>query len=324
MIEILPITDNKTVIVTLVVGKSYEDLWTRFAAENWKSYCIKHGIGLYIENKDLDCEPQPKKKQWQKLLLGDSILKINPSIQLICYLDSDILINPHSPNIFDFHISNTIGLVSSINNLPFKREIVLRRIAFFRKNFVSSNYPLDSALFISNKDMYAYHNFVEQPDYACTGVIMFESKNSNFLKSIFEKYKLPLTSITDGGEEPFVNYELQKNFSINWLDYKFQAQWLYEMALNYPFLYLELYNSKLFAKCIQATLLNNYFLHFSGSWSEGSDWQNRKIFKLKKWNRILSSYYEYLKQPVFGKPVGKITPKLKRLYRVNFLIKNLK
>ena len=142
------------------------------------------------------------------------------------------------------------------------------------------------------------------------------------LKSIFEKYKPPFISITDGGEEPYVNFELQRNCSINWLNYKFQAQWLYEMAANYPFLYLELNNSKLFAKCIRASLLNNYFLHFSGSWSEGSDWENKKIFRSKKWNGVLSGYYDYLKQPVYGRPVGKIIPKLRKRRRVYFWLKN--
>ena len=322
MIEILPVSKNKTAIVTLVIGKSYKDLWSSFAFKNWESYCLKYGIGLYIEDQDLDGGINPKKKQWQKLLLGDSLLKISPQVETICYLDSDILINPFAPNIFESHIPNTMALVSSIYNLPFDRELVLRRIAYFRRNFVSSNYPLDSALFISNKDMYAYHNFSEQPDYACTGVIMFDSKDSNVLKSIFEKYKPPFISITDGGEEPYVNFELQRNCSINWLNYKFQAQWLYEMAANYPFLYLELNNSKLFAKCIRASLLNNYFLHFSGSWSEGSDWENKKIFRSKKWNGVLSGYYDYLKQPVYGRPVGKIMPKLRKRKRVYSWLKN--
>ena len=37
MIEILPVSKNKTAIVTLAIGNSYKDLWTSFAFKNWES-----------------------------------------------------------------------------------------------------------------------------------------------------------------------------------------------------------------------------------------------------------------------------------------------
>ncbi len=320
MIEILPLTDKKTALVTLAIGKDYLNSWEKFALPSWVQYCKKHGIGLFVEDKNLDIDDFPKKKQWQKLLLGAKLLELEPDLNLFCYLDTDILINPFAPDIFSFHSSGKISLVSSINRLPFDRSLILRRVAFFRKNFIDSNYPLDSALFISNSEMYNYHKVPVQPDYACTGVIMCDAYAALFLKEIFYKYKMPFESITDGGEEPLVNYEIQSNMPVNWLDYKFQAQWIYEIAWNYPFLYME-NNPKASAKCIRTSLMNNYFLHFSGSWSEGHDWENPYIFKSKLWNEALNRFYDYLSTPVYGKPAGKLLPRKKVFRPIRFLKK---
>jgi hypothetical protein len=310
MLEIIAPKEKNCAIVTLAVGKEYLKAWEKYSKPSWVNYCKKYGIGLYVETKDLDFDNPPKKKQWQKLLLGTTLNKLNPKIETICYIDTDVLINEFAPNIFDYHIKGTVGLISQFNNLPLERLIALRRVAFLRKNFISDNYPLDSALFMENRDLYAYQQLEPQTDFACSGVILFDSSPvSFFMRDIFKKYKMPINSITDGGEEAHVNYEIQNNFSINWLDYKFQALWVYEIAWKYPFLYLEPGNQKLTAKCIRSSLMGNYFLHFSGSWAEGNHWENKHIFNSKVWNKMLKEYFTYLKTPVTGNPVGKVLPK---------------
>jgi hypothetical protein len=320
--EILPITDKKSALVTLAIGKDYLESWEKFALPSWIQYCKKYGIGLFVEDQNLDRDEFPKKKQWQKLLLGAKLLELEPDLSTFCYLDTDILINPYSPDIFSFHSSGKISLVSSINQLPFDRSLILRRVAFFRKKFIDSTYPLDSALFITNSEMYNYHKVSVQPDYACTGLIMCDASAAPFLKEIFYKYKMPVESITDGGEEPLVNYEIQSNMPVNWLDYKFQAQWIYEIAWNYPFLYMK-NNRKFSAECIRISLMNNYFLHFSGSWSEGHDWENPNIFNSKFWNSTLHEFYDYMSIPVYGKPVGKLLPGKKDYGLLRFFKKKL-
>ena len=50
--------------------------------------------------------------------------------------------------------------------------------------------------------------------------------------------------------------------------------WLYEIANNYPFLYVpELRDERLLKACIENTLMKYDFLHFAGSWMEGSHWR---------------------------------------------------
>jgi hypothetical protein len=312
MKQILPLSAAKTAIVTLAIGDGYLEAWEKSSMPSWIAYCEKNGIGLFVETDDLDFADVPKKKQWQKLLLGSTLERIHPDTKLICYIDTDVLINEYAPNIFESHKRGTVGLISQFKDLPLDRLHSLRRVAYFRRNYVSDNYPLDSALFMDNEALYRYQDLLPQEDFACSGVILFESGTaSEFMAAMFKRYQMPLKSITDGGEEAHVNFELQSNFEINWLEYKFQALWLYEMAWKYPFLYLEQGDSELMAKCIRASLMGNYFLHFSGSWNEGDHWENPHIFESKEWNKILREFFEYLKTPVTGKPVGKILPKYK-------------
>jgi hypothetical protein len=135
MLEIVPSTNNKTAIVTLAVGEAYEKPWRKYALPSWLKYCKKYGIGLYVQNVNLDGAINPKKKQWQKLLLGVEIEKLHRGIEAICYLDTDILINSHAPNIFNYHKKGTVGLVSKFSNLP-------EELPFYEINSSILNIPL--------------------------------------------------------------------------------------------------------------------------------------------------------------------------------------
>ena len=168
-------------LVTLAFGGKYLDYWQSNAANNWKRYCDFHDLGLIVIDSPLcpDSDKNWKKAHWQKLLVGEFLSEKLPNINNICFLDSDILINPLSPNIFDNYNSSTIALTSLRKNLPYPYDDVLRRMAFLRHTHHDSKYPLDSALFISTADLYSYHNLPAMHDVACTGLIVFNASNPN-------------------------------------------------------------------------------------------------------------------------------------------------
>ena len=104
----------------------------------------------------------------------------------ICHLDTDILISPIAPNIFEFHKEDKISVVSLRKNLPFSYDLALKKTAFFRNKYYDQKYPLDSALFISVNDLYSHHD-LEVPkiaDETCSGVYVF---NCNKYSDFFEK-----------------------------------------------------------------------------------------------------------------------------------------
>ena len=91
------------------------------------------------------------------------------------------------------------------------------------------------------KQVAKFHNFrnaKKMQNYFCSGLFIFNHKiYSKFLEKIYEKYDKKFISLT-GGDEPIMNYEFQKQgIYLNWIDYKYQAIWVYEMANKFPFLY---------------------------------------------------------------------------------------
>jgi hypothetical protein len=307
VIEILSGRKSGQAIVTLAVGHNYEASWKINAFPALEEYCTKHNIGLYIQNESLDAAPVKKKIQWQKLLLPIELQKNFQFIKDFCYIDTDVIVNVNAPSVFSYN-DNRIALVSQFKNLPFELSLVLRRIAFYRHHLYSKDYPLDSSLFMTIKQIYDYHDLIPQQDYACTGFIMGSiSEHSEKFREIYLKYDANVKSLTEGGEEPLLNYELQNQFDINWLPYKFQALWLYEMASHYPFLYEELVDSEMIVNCVQTSIDNNFFLHFAGGWHE-----SEMISKLNKLNYKFqknTEFYEYMNTPVTGKSVGRVLPK---------------
>jgi len=294
-------------IVTTAVGHKYLNSWKNYALPLWVKYADKYDLGIIVLSQELITKDSPKYKKihWQKLLILTELESRFDFVTNICLLDTDILINPSAPNIFESYDEGSVGLVSLRKNLPFPYLDCLKRISFYRHKFYSKDYPLDSGIFISLEDLYLFHNLTPQSDEACTGVMLFNIKNhADLTKSFFYKYDSDVESITNGGEQTHVNYEIQSNCKVQWLDYKFQAIWVYEMAWKYPFLYKNS-DESIIRNCIESSLLSNYFLHFAGSWHESQMW---KIDGLFSDYRLLEEYSQYLSSTVTGKPLGMIKP----------------
>lgn len=302
------------VLATLAIGDMYLDNFNKYALSSWLMYCNQFDLGLVLFDEqmiDINSENW-KKPNWQKLLIGECLKKYDKSIANVCYLDTDILISPLAPNIFDFHESEKISVVSQINNLPYPEAVVKRRIAFNRHNFYSDSYPLDSALFASLDQIYGYHNLPSQSDYFCTGVYVFNLENhADMMAEWFYKYPKNIKTLTNGGEEAVLNYELQKYGALSMLPYEFQSLWNYEMAWKYPFLYWNrgkgADSDSLIRQCIQSSLLSNHFLHFAGSWYESDMWKMPKILD-ENMLIFFQSYDDYLRKDLTGKPVGMVKP----------------
>ena len=205
---------SQNYLVTIAIGKKVINRWRKFLKTNWIKYCKKNKIGLIIITDDLIDKKDVywKKATWQKMLIG-KYLKDNFSkkINNICYLDSDIIINPLAPNIFNFHQINKISVVSMINNLPYDLLNTRKKISYYRNNFYSKKYPLDSALFMSNKKIYQYHKLKPQKDYFCAGMFVF---NLNYfaeeMSKWFFKYKRNIKSITGHGDQTMKFLEQKK------------------------------------------------------------------------------------------------------------------
>lgn len=303
---------SKNILTTIAIGNEYYESWHKNSFPSWKKYCIQNDLGLVVFKTDLIPFEDKfwKKATWQKMLIADTLKKSSLLVKNVCYLDTDILINYKSPNIFDDYDSETIGLVSIDKNMPFSHNESRRKVSFLRHKYYDKKYPLDSAILMSSDKIYAYHNLPVQDDFACMGLIVFNVDNhSKLMRNWFNKYDRNVESITNGGDQSHINYEILSWGNITWFDYKFQAIWIYEMAMKYPFLYnYGKENLSLIKECVEASLMSNYFLHFAGAWHESEMWKLGDIFEKNKKRKEIEEYYEYLDEPVTGSPKGIIKP----------------
>ena len=306
---------SRNILATIAIGKTYLDDWEANAMPSWLDYCNRHDLGLVLFDVDLIAQEDPlwKKATWQKMLIGSLLSDKLPSVYNVCYLDTDILISPFAPNIFENYQSEKIGLISQLNNLPYPLHETLRRLAFMRHHYYDNKYPLDSALFMNIQQYYDFHDVEPQLDIACMGVFVFNVENhQKLMRSWFNKYDKNVDTLTGGGDEPLINFEMQAWGNIQWFPYKFQAIWNYEMSWKYHFLYdFGRYNKDLIQECIEASLYSNHFLHFAGSWFESDMWKLGPVFNGKKKINLARDFEEYLKQPVSGMPQGLIKPSKK-------------
>ena len=285
----------------------------KYAYHTWEMYCHRHDLGLILFDEDLISPDHPKwkKANWQKYLIPSAIVDDGLAVNNVCHLDTDILISPLAPNIFDQHDERKIGVVSLRTGLPYPHLELCRRLAFARNRHYSNDYPLDSALFISLTDLYSSIKAPVQRDEACSGVFVFSVQtHKDLFSGFYGNYEKTVASPTSGGDQTHFNYLVQSNNLQHWLDYRFQAQWTYEMAWKYPFLYSNFRDDHQVIKtCIEASLFSNYFLHFAGSWYESEMWEQVKVFDTPESLEMFRAFDEYMKIPVYGKPLGAIKPK---------------
>ncbi len=296
-------------IVTIAIGEKTLQDWEENALETWLPYCDKWDLGLICITSSLIHEKSElwKKATWQKLLIPTHLDAVYPEVTRVCYLDSDILISPIAQDIFLAVPTGTIGLVSMYESLPYDRKDTLDRISYFRNITSGGKYPLDSSLYISLEDLYAFHDLGVQEDYACMGLIVFDTDNSkiHLFREYFETYTRNIVSITNGGDQTHLNFHIQSDFRVCWLEYKWQALWVYEAANKYPSAFwAEDYSSAL--EDIAGSLSVNFILHFPGSWPESQVWKKSRDLKSTKVFKSLPGFLESKKVNRTGKPVGVI------------------
>jgi len=306
---------SKNILTVIALGDDFYLNWHKHAFPGWEKYCKRHKLGLVVFKKDLISVKDKlwKKATWQKLLIAESLKNSSLSVENVCNLDADILINYKAPNIFDEYVPETIGLVSMVENLPFSMKEARRKVSFLRNRYYDQKYPLDSSIFMTLEQTYSNNNLPVQENYACSGLIMFNINNhAELMRNWFNKYDINELVLSTGEQQlsdPIFNYEIQNWGNISWLDYKFQALWNFEMVIKYPFLYKYGRNKEnLIRECIEASLMTNYFLHFAGSWYESDMFEIGEVLGSKEKISEIEDYYQYLATPVTGIRKGVIKP----------------
>ncbi len=305
VIEILK-SKSHNYIVTIVIGEEYLNNWKRYFSESWIKYANKYDLGILIVVDDLLARENNrwKKATWQKLLIpGIFAEKV---VGLCCYVDSDILINPFAPNIFDEYQAGKVGVVSIRKRLPYPQREVTKRLAYLRQRYLDKDYPLDSSLFMTTTQLYNYHNFADQNDEFCAGVLLFDPNEmrAKFL-DWFNLYPSNVDSITQGGDQTHLNFHIISEGLQNWLDYRYQAIWVYEVSWNFRELYEQKFsNLNQNQAAIWQVLANNHFLHFAGGSADSNFYLKLSNINIDHFVDYWKDYFEYQQKLPEGRPRG--------------------
>jgi hypothetical protein len=296
-------------LVTTAMGDGYLERWQLHSRQSWIQYAERHSLGVICIYKELieADDAMYKNGSWQKLLAPKAVVQRFPQIERICLLDTDIRIGPFAPNIFDDAPGGVYSVVSLLNGLPYPKEEVTRRMAFFRHNIYSRDYPLDSALVGDVFQEFRDLEIAPPKDYFCGGLVLMDASHSQEMADWF--FEVEDSERYDSWEQTHLNFWVQARPHA-FLPYEYQAIWNYEMAFHYPFLYelgVGILNSEVAQSCVSASLWNNHFLHFAGSWHESLGWQmghgrNSTI------DNFATAFSNFRSQDLKGARVGKILP----------------
>jgi len=297
-------------LVTTAMGTGYFDKWSKHSLPSWIEYAERYGLGIICITEELinPGSARYKNGSWQKLLAPKELATRFPQADRIAMLDTDIRIGPLAPNIFCEAKPGVYSVVSLLKNLPFPKEEVLRRMAFFRHTFYSKSYPLDSFLLGDVFQEFRDLDLAPAPnDYFCAGLIVLDVGHADQMSQWFFEV---IDGNLDAWEQTHLNYWIQ-NEPHEWLPYEFQAIWNYEMAWKYPFLYEsgEAVNSLSQTQaCVEASLWNNHFLHFAGSWYESNAWLANQVIESGSFFQRARTFDSFRNSTVTGNKVGKRVP----------------
>ena len=268
----------KKAIATLTIGKRYETNFSKYCQSLWSLYAQKHGFDLVIINDHLDNSPRAKSRSaaWQKcLILSHENLQ---NYDRVVWVDSDIMINPHSPDIVANVPLEKIGAVDEYASPSQEQHsfYLERTYEYWSRQNVN---------FLNNPTAKSFHQDfgldIDVESVVQTGVMILSPKyHKELLEHVYYNYEDNGSAYYNYEMRP-LSYEILKNDLAFWLSPKFNQLWIFWKQFHYPFLdsysnpltktiakvlrKVNLERVALNEKCVTTAFLNNYFLHFAGT-----------------------------------------------------------
>jgi lipopolysaccharide biosynthesis glycosyltransferase len=162
----------KTAVVTLCIGKDFEGI-AKFTHPTIKQYANRIGADFIVINSIKIGTERPHFEKFQLYSLLDKYNRI-------FYVDTDVIISPNCPNVFEIVPESMFG-------------------AFIESNFQKR----DNLIEFIQKKLGRIH---WKKTYFNSGVMVFSRKH----KHIFNRYNGLNTAWGDTGEQTQLNYNLQK------------------------------------------------------------------------------------------------------------------
>lgn len=269
---------NQRALVTLAVGAKFRSRFDRLCTPSWTRYAQRHGLDVVVFDRPLDTSDRALRRSpaWQKCLVAEQ-----PELaayEQVTWIDADIIINAETaPCIFDYVPVDRVGGVNDLH-YPDPQRHDAAVLAVWRHWHLQSGRTEFTDM--PSDDFYTSWGLPEELDQILqTGVIVFNPRRHGPLfRKVYDNYEDKGDGRWNYEMRPLC-YELIKAGLVEWIDTRFNAQWLYDMGLYYPFLLQRPGRisrmmkkigllppvEQLRRKCLAASLQNAYFLHFCGA-----------------------------------------------------------
>ena len=276
----------KKAIVTLTLGKKYENLFNTNCKNNWEKYCEKFNYDLIVINQSLDNSKRSRERSpaWQKLLILSQEWSNN--YDQIVWIDSDVIINYKSAgDISKIVEKENIGAVDAYS-IPSKEiyQLSLKR--------AYDNWSKNGVKYISNLKPEEYYlkrgiNVTDINEVVQTGVFVCSGANHRkIFEHIYYNYEDINKTAEWNFEMPAMSYELIKAGLVQWIpnEYNYNVydiissyysfiffkkdifinKILYSLINKFVYKNNQAYLTSLQIKCLNQVYNNGYFVHFAG------------------------------------------------------------
>lgn len=251
---------ERRAIVTLAIGAEFRRRWSEICSQNWSRYAARHGYDIICIEEPLDSSERAQRRSpaWQKCLVLSQ--PFSARYDRIVWMDSDILLNPHAPDVSEGVPCDKVGAVDEfgIPTPEMHRLVRLKDYARWRRLRVP---------FIDNPDPHAYYSVYGLPrgfgQVVQTGVMVLSpGHHRDLLERTYGTYE-------DRGpgwnyEMRPLSYELMAADAVHWIDPAFNFLYGIYESLHFPFL-AESDDPARRADCLREARRNTHFLHFAGS-----------------------------------------------------------
>jgi hypothetical protein len=263
---------TKNAIVTLNIGRKWEERFRSDFLPAWEVYAEKHGITVVNITRPLDESTRAKSRSpaWQKLLVHKAMEVA--SFERVAWVDSDIMIRPDAPDIFEACPVDKVAATDDYST-PTSEDHAALMDALYRK------WDAKKVPYTSNRTPAEYYRAYgidcDLRSVVQTGVLVFCPEiHGGLFEKVYQNYEAGSSQTLNHEMRP-LSFELLTGGCVQWISTKFNMQWSYYKQLYYPFLdepsCMEFLRwpkisirEKVLSACVNTAFGNNYFLHFAG------------------------------------------------------------
>ena len=258
---------NKNAIVTIAVG-DYLKVWDEVCRAGWELYGEKFGIDIIVIAYTIDNseEAASRSPAWQKLLILDQYWS-NYYHQII-WVDADIMIMPHAPNILSSHKDHRkISLVGGSLLHMEDRQLSSAQYHFY---FELDHYHSTSPEYIPETRRQRIEAFTESEGADLSGgayntgvMVLSPNHHRDLFKSVYRRKQ-----ISRNYEQSFLSYEINELDIANIISPRFNWVLAESAAMTCPEVLVSALTPSIFniiLDIIKTETRKCYFLHFAGS-----------------------------------------------------------